>query len=576
MGGPRGAFGVSGVLPPRPYQLQAIKAVEQAHASGMRRPAVVLPTGSGKTVVIGHLAQRRHERPWGGAGKRTLIVAHRKELIEHAAEKVADIAPGLGVGIVKAGRNETRAPVVVASIQTLQSELRRRMIADVGLIVIDECHHAAADSYLAMLEHYGAWGDGEPVGQSCRAMVLGLTATMSRGDKKSLGDVWDSVVYRRTIAEMVRAGFLVRPRGFRVRVDDLDLANVRKSRGDYVSGDLGRAVEESMAPEAIAKAIMEHCPTDPGIVFTPTVASARAVAEAMAGVGLSVRVVWGAMPDDDRDQALADYKAGRLDWLVNAQLLTEGTDLPRAKVCVIARPTRSSTMLIQMAGRVLRPYRDPATGERKTEALILFVDGRTTGYSLDAGVELFGEEGIGKRPGHEDEEPELDEDALLLGDLVERESRADEVVGGLNGALISEEIDLFDSSASAWLQTHAGIWFLPAGERLIALLPAADGSWNVAAMHAVREGTGRWVATGVHELSYAMAWAEADVMPQEKITAAREQTWRNMKPNPAVTDYARRMGVAIPKGATKGEIMQLTTIAAASRRIDPKIAMVRV
>jgi superfamily II DNA or RNA helicase len=226
--------------------------------------------------------------------------------------------------------------------QTLRNLMRRRMITDVGLIVVDECHHGVADSYLQVLGHYGAWGDGEPVDRGERAVAVGFTATMMRGDDKALGDVWQDVVYARPIGEMVTAGYLVRPRGIRVYVDDLNLAGVKRSRGDYAAGDLGRAIEESQAPEAVVKAIAEHCPQDPGIIFTPTVETARIMTGVMADAGASVRMVWGDMAADARKRALDEYRACEVDWLVNPQLLTEGTDLPRAKVAVIARPTRSA------------------------------------------------------------------------------------------------------------------------------------------------------------------------------------------------------------------------------------------
>lgn len=573
----------SGLLEPRPYQREALKAIEGAHNRGMQRPAVVMATGLGKTVVFAHLVKRRHERPYLQAGRRTLVIAHRSELIDQAVDKIRDVAPGLSVGIVKAERNETRADVVVASVQTLQSEARRRMIADVGLIIIDECHRAVAPSYLAVLRHYGAWGDGPPVGQDVRAVAVGFTATLGeRSDGKAHGDVWQDVVFVMGVSEGVRAGFLCRPRGIRVRVDDLDLANVAKTRGDYQKGDLGRAVEESMAPEAIAKSILEHADMgDPGLIFTPTVASARVVNDAVVAAGLRSEVAWGAMGQTARESVVERYKAGDLDWMVNASLFTEGTDLPRAKVAVIARPTRSATLLVQMAGRVLRPYRNPLTGVAKSEALLLFVDGRTSGYSLNAGITLFGEESAGIREHDETDDDELAGEELLgdlgLGEPVERQT-----LSGLNGPLVSEEVDLFGSSSSAWLRTRGGIWFLPAGERLIALIPGVEvGTWDVTSMVTAQHptvgpdgrmvGTGRWVATGVHELSYAMAWAEADVTATEKTTAARAKAWRKDKPSDAQRNYARRFGYVVHDQMTKGEVSELISVGVASGRIDPYV-----
>jgi hypothetical protein len=235
---------------------------------------------------------------------------------------------------------------------------------------------------------------------------------------------------------------------------------------------------------------------------------------------------------------------------------------------VIARPTHSQTLLTQMGGRVLRPYRHPVTGVAKSEALLLFVDGRTSGYSLNAGIQLFGEESAAVK--HEPTDDDELAGAELLGDLGLAEPREREEVVGRNGPLVSEEVDLFGASSSAWLRTRLGIWFLPAGERLIAIVPGvAAGTWDVTAMDAKQRGTGRWVATGVYELSYAMAWAEADVTHAEKMTAARDRAWRKGKPSAAQVGYARRFGLFSADGMTSGEVSEIIAVGTASARIDP-------
>lgn len=559
--------GMSVMLKLRPYQIEAGKAVVSAWARGCRRPAVVLPTGTGKTPTLASVVKLRHEAVYGPlSGRRSLVVAHTEELVGQLYGRIRDTAPELSVGIVQAERNETRADVVVGSVPTLRSELRRRMVSDVGLIVVDECHHAVSRSYVELLTHYGALGDGAPIGQDARAVALGMTATMERGDSSALGDVWQEVVYSKTIAEMVGDGYLTRPRGIRVKVDDLDLSTVKKSRGDYSAGDLGRAVLDSMAPELIAKAILEHCPNDPGLVFTPTVEAAQVVAEAMAGVGLRVEVVHGKMPKAERADVLRRFQAGEIDWICNCAILTEGVDLPRVKVVVMARPTKSRVLYKQCVGRALRLY------PGKHEAIILDVVGASALHSLNASIELFGEDGIddGEKP----EKDDLDDEELTDEDQVE----AGDALGFgepiyATGPLVSEEFDLFHQSRSAWLRTRAGIWFLPAGERLIALIPGVElGTWDVVAMHSKHAGTGRAVTDRpIHELSYAMAFAEQDVTASERLTAVREQSWRDRKANQPIKRAAEAMGLTVPRGATAGEIMEMITVAGATWRIDPLI-----
>lgn len=571
---------MSELLPMRPYQADAVKAIQAAWARGIRRPAVVLPTGAGKTVVFAHLIRLWLEAVWPRLGRRVLIICHRTELIEQAAQKLRDVAPHLSIGIVMADRNETRCDVVVASVQTLANVDRRRMIADVGLIVVDECHHAPAPTWLATLAHYGAWGDSfEPNDrQRERAIAVGFTATMLRSDEKALGDVWEQVVSSRSIGEMVRAGFLVRPRGIRVTVEDLDLRNVKTSRGDYSTGDLGRAITESQAPEAVVKAIREHCPDQPGIVFTPTVETARIMNDRLIGDGQRSAMMWGDMPRDERRRILDDFKSERLDWLVNPQLLTEGTDLPRAAVAVIARPTKSPGLFIQMAGRVLRPY------PGKTEAILLDLAGATAAHSLQATMSLFGEEAAAlarEMQERDDEQPINDDEQTDLAAALDLDRDLLWHPEGV-GQLISREVDLFAASALAWNRTRGGIWFLRAGEdRLIAIIPGmAPGTYDVTSMHAKTyptfdqtgrrtSGTGRWITWGVNELSYAMAWAEADVTPAEKAAATRERRWRKQEPTQPQRNLARRLGNIVPDGATRGEVSEMIDASLASQRIDP-------
>lgn len=556
-------------IQPRPYQIEAVKAVKGSLGRGRRRTAVVLPTGTGKTVVIAAFVRDWRDgfiaRP---VGRRVLAIAHRTELIEQLRDKVRDVAPGLSVGIVQGQSNETRADVVVASVQTLLSENRRRMIDDVGLIIVDECHHAVAESYLRVLKHYGAWGDEPAIGQAAQAIAVGFTATMSRGDDKALGEVWEEICYSKSIAEMVRCGYLVRPRGLRVRVDDLDLSQVKVSRGDYAEGELGRAITESLAPQAIAKAIREHAPGRPGLIFAPTVEAARVIADAVAEAGFNIDFVHGGTPPEQRRAMFRAFRDGRLDWISNCAIATEGTDLPRAEVAVIARPTKSSTLYVQMAGRVLRP------SPGKADALLLDVVGASKLHSLQGSISLFGEESVGIR------EPVLDGDVGLVEDL---EPLDDGMVGadtafdladlrgaGRDGPLVSEEIDLFSGSHSAWMRTHGGTWFLSAGERYIAIVAGVEaGTYDVATMDKKRVGTGRWVINGLHDLSWAMAWAEGEVTPAEKTTAARARSWRREGVTDKQRMMAARCGITIPPSATKGEVSSWLDIEFASARIDP-------
>jgi superfamily II DNA or RNA helicase len=574
-------------LPLRDYQRECVDAVEQAWVRGRTRPAVVLPTGAGKTVVFAHLIA-----DWGrrNPDRRALVLAHRTELVEQAAGKLRSVAPDTSVGIVKAERNQTLSKVVVASVQTLRAASRRRQLLDVGLVVVDECHHATADSYRTVLAHFGAL---QP--EVCRspALSVGFTATMTRGDSAALGSIWQEVVYSRSIAEMIAGGWLVRPRGLRVDVEDLDMAGVRRSRGDYAEGDLGRALEASLAPEKIAEAIREHATeagvTRPTLVFAPTVSSARVIADAVGDAGLSVALVWGGQQDEERAEALRAFQAGEVQVLCNCMVLTEGTDLPLASCVVIARKTLNAGLYIQMVGRVLRPY------PGKADALVLDVVGASERHALATMVDLFGDDpdeeterdpcqcgqgatlcacaprrcfsscmcGGGKPNGAPCGCPRDDEEALTL-----EEVGLDDAPDWRSGPLVTQEVDLFHGSSSAWLRTRGGIWFIPTGSRYIAIVPDRDGNWDIVAMHAKVQGVSRWVNRGVPDLSYAMAWAEGDVSPAEHTIAKRERGWKARKPSDKQKDYARGLGIEIQPGMHSGEVSSAIEVIVASRRID--------
>lgn len=556
---------MNGMLALRPYQREAIDAVTAAWRRGMVRPAEVLFTGAGKTVIFSHLSvEWLAENP----GRRVLIIVHTQELLDQALQKLRSVAPGLRVGAVQAQRNETLARVIVATVQTLRSARRRAMIRDVGLVIVDECHHAVATSYREVLSHFGVLGLAP--GEAARAVCVGYTATMTRADQLALGDIWQDVVYSRTIQDGIGDGFLVRPRGVHVQVDDLDLSKVRTSAGDYRDGDLGQAIEASMAPEAIAKAVTEHADQRKILLFAPTVSSAETIADALSASGRAVGLIHGALPQTERKAVLSDYRAGNTQILANCMVLTEGFDEPAADCVVLARPTKSQGLYIQIAGRVLRPY------PGKADALILDVVGATKLHGLVAGIDLFGE--APKEPKDPSDEYQEDPDELDEGQQDARQAL------GVDGPLVSTEVDLFAASSSRWLRTRAGVFFIPAGDRYIAILPSppqspdqwADhfagrgGLWgyDVVTMHKNQLRTEKAIVRAVPDLSYAMAWAEGDVTPHEKMTAAKDRTWQARPPTDKMRKLAEQLHIYIPPGARMGEVSNMITLALATKRID--------
>jgi len=420
----------------RDYQQSAIDAIEAAAARGVRKQLGVAATGLGKTIMFTALARR-----WGT--ERTLILAHRDELIDQAIRKVHEAWPEqLSVGKVKAGDNQIAAHVVVASIQTLARAKRLQQLVapsamafafapakPFGLVVVDEAHHARADSYTRVLEALGA---GQPDGP----LLLGVTATPDRGDGHGLDGIFDEIVFTYDLQWGIRQSYLSDLRGVRVALD-IDLRKVKIKRGDYDAGQTGSLMQAAGAPTLIVKAWLEHAADRRTLVFTPTVDLADTVRAAFVDAGINAGWVHGTMDTTERQRVLRDYSAGRLQVLVNCAVLTEGYDEPRTDCIVVARPTKSRSLFTQMVGRGTRLHPD------KADCLVLDVVGASYDHSLITVPSLFG---IRR---------EFEADVQREGAAVVASRQADLDVA--EGRLRAEDADLFHKvrgDGLAWVQMH--------------------------------------------------------------------------------------------------------------------------
>lgn len=536
--------GTLGALPLRDYQQEAIDTIADANARGVNRPAVVLPTGAGKTVVFAHLAKQWCDQRSG----RVLVLVHRDELVRQTVGKMHSIAPHLPCGVIKAAENDVDAQVIVASVQTLRNRARMDQIRNVDLIIVDECHHAMATTYLDILEYFGSFEDHGP-------LTVGFTATMNRSDNLALGQVWQEVVYERDIIYMIRRGFLADVKGIALTVDDYDLSKCKVSGGDYRDGDLGRALEQSSVPKTIATAYQEHAPNASGLVFTPTVDTAHLMSSTLTEVGISTLPVWGSMPSTERRAALRDFSKGTVQALTNCAVLTEGTDLPRASLAVIARPTLSSVLYQQMVGRVLRPF------EGKERALVLDVAGASQRHSLVGLTCLTGADLV-------------EEESLLeQADRLEAEQTKLAGAGPARERQIKvktaqeREIDLFHGSRLTWLQTDAGFWFLPADNSYVAIIPSREiGAWDVALYG--RNSGGRWIQQGIEDVGYAMVWGEKAVEEIGVGYSEKERAWRKRKATVKAKALATTLGIEYADDIRGGELGDKISAKFGSQRID--------
>jgi superfamily II DNA or RNA helicase len=272
-------------------------------------------------------------------------------LIQQLADKMCAQNPDLKVGIEKA---ESRAPeecaIVVATVQTLSgprlTEFLRRFGGRISLFIIDEAHHAAAPTYKAILEKI--------VRRRPDALVLGFTATPNRGDGERLLDIFHEIVYSMDARRAIESGYLVPVRSYAVATET-SLDEVATRAGDFVLGQLAKAVDNEERNRAIVDSYSRYTPDRKALVFTASVEHARNLAEMFRAAGFKAAFASGETPQLERERIVRDFRGTKLDILVNCGLYLEGFDVPSIEVIINARPTKSTTLYTQVTGRGMRP-----------------------------------------------------------------------------------------------------------------------------------------------------------------------------------------------------------------------------
>ena len=557
----------------RPYQNEALAAIGGSFLAGTWSQIVVLSTGSGKTEIFSRLRQSPL-RPWLDAfperQQKILVIAHREELIEQAAAKFRIANPDLNIGIEKAERRASwMDDVVIASVQTLQG---KRLLTlnpdDYRIVIVDEAHHAAADSYQAVLQHFGLlppaslkpktkadaaavagsrvlfqgwWREHHP-----NRLLLGVTATPARGDAIGLEWTFQKITFERSLRWMIENGYLSPLRGYLVDTQ-LSLDGVKITAGDFNQGQLAEAVNTPERNRAAAIAWQAQCAGRRTLGFSVDIQHARDLAGAFQQLGIA-GADWVSGDDPERASKVERFRRGEIGVLFNAQLLTEGFDLPAVSAILMAKPTTSQTLYMQMIGRGTR------LADGKQDCIVLDVVDVSRRHSLVSLGDLFGLPATFDLKGAgaldtaalverlQAENP----DAVITGSTIEAVRKA---ITELDLWKVRESAAVTQFAALLWIEDNATKYHLPLPQRA----PAADGEPGALDPNAaapaerveLREGMlGGWaivhvVGTERREIGIADTlqdaftkgerWVE-NVRPDVARMKSREATWLGRKP----------------------------------------------
>lgn len=321
----------------RPYQKAAKDAIFAEWDKGTQRTLLVLPTGCGKTIVFAKVTEDCVRK-----GKRVLILAHRGELLEQAADKIAK-STGLQCAVEKAESSSLGSwfRITVGSVQTLMREKRLNQFSPdhFGTIIIDEAHHCLSDSYQRVLKHFP------------EANVLGVTATPDRGDMRNLGEFFESLAYEYTLPKAIKEGYLSPIKALTLPLK-MDLTGVGISAGDFKAGDLGTALDPYLYQ--IADEMQKYCQDRKTVVFLPLVKTSQKFRDILCEKGFRAAEVNG--ESQDRSEVLQAFEKGEYNVLCNSMLLTEGWDCPSVDCIVVLRPTKVRSLYSQMVGRGTRLF----------------------------------------------------------------------------------------------------------------------------------------------------------------------------------------------------------------------------
>ena len=533
----------------RDYQKECLEAIYEGYRRGIRRQLISLPTGAGKTVIFSDFPGYFRMK------KQMIVLAHRAELLDQARDKICRTNPGLRVEIEQAGRSaDPESDVIIASVPTLGRKDSSRLAAlnpdRFFLIIVDEAHHSTAETYKRILEYLDVFNP------ETQKLLVGFTATPKRGDGVGLNEVYQEIVYSKSLPEMIQDGYLSPVAGYRVETD-VDLTGVRTRMGDFVTSQLSRAVNILERNNIITEVYNSYLKGKKTLCFCVDVAHAHSVAKSFKDEGIRAGAITGDMDMPAREKILADFSTGNIDVLANCMVLTEGYDEPSVEGIILARPTKSSLLYTQMIGRGTRLH------PGKENVTVVDIVDVTRGHSLSTLPSLFGLSGDFNLEGHttdeareaikwvEENRPWVNvESAASLSDLRYRCTR----------------IDLFDLKTPSEIEAYADFAWTALGRggfrlsltqgRAITITPTILEKYEVTFF---KKGMEKVLAVrpdlfhAIHSAEQLVRNQFGDLLPLVSLRSG----WRNQPATEKQLNILRSRNLDVPKRITKGQASHL-------------------
>lgn len=569
----------------RPYQIEAVESVRRHWSEGKADTLGVAATGAGKTqVFLSILIDELRANP----GRRALVIAHRRELIDQPLQRIQSIAPDWlaesfapRVGIIMAERNDPGCQLTIATVQSLTGRSAaakeqgrwpriEALLAHgpIDYLVIDECHHATADSYLVLYDQLKRANPG--------MRHLGVTATPIRADGDGLSTLYEDVAFRITIADLVKLHYLVQPRWLAIDTG-ISLKGVGTSNGDYNAKDLAERFDTPAGRRIIVASYQQYAAGRRGIAFTSSVKGAHDLAEAFNAAGIRAAAIDASTPKPERAQLVSAFRAGEITILCNVDVLTEGFDAPGASCVMMCRPTKSDSRYIQAMGRGLRPAQGiAAPGEDCVILDFLPEDVRNIVMAGDVlGVPKDQADALRKMLAEKRKtEADADEELAQIGFTFDGH---DFDYHGTPLEIVARQLDYLNASRWQW-ERRDGWMVLGLGpgtdgiDRTLAIVPDAEGGhvlYGVARRPNGQDDRGRpkygpWqrvlAQRGSLDELCAVAEAKADRYAVQTL-AAKGRTWHRAMASESQISYLRRL---VPKDKRREVHPGLTRLEAAN------------